>query len=150
MKPLAEIRSKLQRGFSLITAIFLLVVLAGLGAVMVTFFTTQQQSSTLDVMGSRVYQASRAGLEWAAYNIEQVPRGTLWAGCATIPTPLFAAGILAGTLSPFAVTVTCTPYGPYTDGSTIYVYSLTSTASYGGAPGQPDYVERVISVNISR
>jgi len=51
----------IPRGFSLVTAIFLLVVLGTLGTLMVTFFAAQQQSSALDVMGSRAYQASRVG-----------------------------------------------------------------------------------------
>lgn len=144
---------QIQRGFSLLTAIFLLVVLAGLGSVMVTFFGAQQQSSTLDAMGSRAYQASRAGIEWAAFNISQTPAGTLWAGCATYdpPATLFAANTLAGNLSPFSVTLTCPP--PVTaveGGATIRVYQLTSTASNGVAAGNKDAVERVLSVKIGR
>ena len=60
---------KMQKGFSLVTAIFLLVGLGALGAAMMTFFTAQQQSSALDVLGSRAYQASRAGIDWGAYQI---------------------------------------------------------------------------------
>ena len=59
------LKSKMQKGFSLITAIFLLVVLGGLGAVMMTFFSAQQQSSAQDVLGSRAYPAARAGIEWS-------------------------------------------------------------------------------------
>lgn len=134
----------------MITAIFLLVVLGTLGTLMVTFFAAQQQSSALDVMGSRAYQASRAGIEWAAYNVAQTAPGTLWGGCATIPAPLFAGGTLAGTLSPFVVTLSCGATSAVEGAATIYVYDLTSTARYGGAPGNPDYVERVISVKMGR
>lgn len=145
---------KLQSGFSLITAIFLLVVLGGLGTMMVTFFAAQQQSSALDVMGARAYQASRAGIEWAAYNVGQQAPGAQWAGCAAIPAPLFgaaaAAGPLAATLSPFTVTLTCSSVAATEGGSTIYVYDITSTATYGGVAGNPDYVERVISVKMGR
>lgn len=143
----------LQTGFSLLTAIFLLVALAGLGGVMVTFFGVQQQSSTLDVMGSRAYQASRAGIEWAAYNVSQTAPGNLWAGCATYAAPpvtLFAANTLAGNLSPFSVTLTCSSVMAVEGGATIYVYELTSTASNGGAPGNKDAVERVLSVKMGR
>jgi MSHA biogenesis protein MshP len=144
------ISRKLQGGFSLLTAIFLLVVLAGLGGVMVTFFAAQQQSSTMDVLGSRAYQASRAGIEWAAYNIVQTTPGTLWAGCAAVPAPLFAANTLAGNLSPFTVTLTCTSFMAVEGGATIYMYDLTSTATNGGAPGGKDHVERVLSVKMGR
>lgn len=138
---------KILRGFSLITAIFLLVVLGTLGTLMVTFFAAQQQSSALDVMGSRAYHASRAGIEWAAFHVAQQPQDS---GCVGIPTPLFAAGTLAGTLSPFAVSLSCSPASAVEGVTPIYVYDLTSTATYGGAPGNPDYVERVISVKMGR
>lgn len=137
-----------QRGFSIITAIFLLVVLGGLGAMMVTFFVAQQQSSALDVMGSRAYQASRAGIEWAAFNVNQQPAGTQWAGCGTLVTPLFSAGTLGGDLSPFSVTLTCGAASAVDGTATIWVYNLTSTASFGGSAGSPDYVERVINVKL--
>ncbi|MGE5758654.1 MAG: hypothetical protein ACM3W8_07285, partial [Sideroxydans sp.] len=73
---------RLQRGFSIVSAIFILVVLAFLGVAMATFSTTQQQSAAMDVMGSRAYQAARAGVEWAAYNVSQMAPGTQWPGCA--------------------------------------------------------------------
>ena len=60
---------KKQRGFSLVSAIFLLVVIAALGTFAVTLSTTQQQSSALDVMGARAYQAAQAGIEWGAFQV---------------------------------------------------------------------------------
>jgi Tfp pilus assembly protein PilX len=203
-----------QQGFSLVTAIFLLVVLAGLGAVMATFFTNQQQSSALDVMGSRAYQAARAGIEWAVYDTTVLKTGTLtsttasatvtgsgtlfstelavgkqlytasgvligkvssiagntsltltanasaassaatyyakpWSGCATGKT--FSSGTLGGSLSPFTVTVTCTQYGAYTEGTSLsYVYNIVSKANNVAAPGHTDYVERQVSASIEQ
>jgi MSHA biogenesis protein MshP len=140
----------LQKGFSMITAIFLLVVLGTLGTMMVTFFAAQQQSSAMDVTGSRTYQAARAGIEWAAYNISITPQGSLWGGCVAAGNPL---GVLAGSLSPFTVTINCTASNPpITEGTgpVIYVYSITSTAVAGGAPGNRDYVERVITATFGR
>jgi len=151
-------KTKLQQGFSLLTAIFLLVVLGGLGTMMVTFFVAQQQSSALDVMGSRAYQAARAGIQWAAYNIAtqtQTDTGvTLWTGCRdyATSTPLFEAGqvtALEGTLSPFKVELKC-EHKSYDDGGTIWVYNITASAVSGGKPGSPDYVERVISAKMGR
>ena len=133
---------KIQRGFSLVSAIFLLVVLAGLGAMMVTFFTAQQQSSALDVLGSRAYQASRTGIEWGAY---QVLRNN---SCVS-PLPPLA---LAGTLSGFGVSVACSATAhsevSATNG-TLTVYSITSTATFG-TPGAADYVERQMQVTIAQ
>jgi MSHA biogenesis protein MshP len=152
MKKLNKINVLYQGGFSIITAIFLLVVLGGLGTMMVTFFVGQQQSSALDVMGSRAYQASRAGIEWAAYHVNQQAAGTKWVGCDTYatPTPLFAAGTLGGTLSPFSVSMTCGSASAVEGASTIWVYNLASTATYGGVAGSADYVERVINVKMGR
>ena len=152
MKTMMRISYKLQKGFSLVTAIFLLVVLGGLGAMMVTFFTAQQQSSALDVLGSRAYQAARTGVEWAAYNVAAQPENSLaaWAGCATGPVPPFSAGTLGGNLSPFAVAVTCNAASYVESASTIWVYNITSTATFGATPGSANYVERVISVKMGK
>jgi MSHA biogenesis protein MshP len=62
---------KSQCGFLLVTAIFLLVVLASLGAFILTISGTQQTSSALDVQGARAYQAARAGIDWASYQLIQ-------------------------------------------------------------------------------
>jgi MSHA biogenesis protein MshP len=132
---------KIQRGLSLVTAIFLLVVLASLGAVMMTFFTAQEQSSALDVLGSRAYQAARAGIEWGAYQVLQ--NGGACAASTVVP--------LAGTLSGFTVTVTCnsTAYSDVSTASgTVTIYSIAAVATRA-TPGQPDYVERQISVTLS-
>jgi MSHA biogenesis protein MshP len=56
-----------QAGVGLVTAIFLLVVLSGLGVAMVSLFTSQQASADLDLQGARAYQAARAGIEWGVY-----------------------------------------------------------------------------------
>lgn len=138
-----------QRGFSLVTAIFLLVILAGLGAMMMTFFTAQQQSSALDVLGSRAYQASRAGIEWAAYQVaSQAANASAPVGCATD----FPANSLGGTLAPFSVAVACNTASHVEGASAIWVYDITSTATgvNGAAPGSADYVERVINVRMGK
>lgn len=148
MKQMTTMRHKLQHGFSLITAIFLLVVLASLGMVMMTFFTTQQQSLTLDVMGSRAYQASHAGIEWAAFQITQssVAGGGVAAACqggAPLPLqPAFPA------LSAFSVSVSCSA-SAYVDGINGWIYQVSSVAATQGlAAGNQNYVERQLSVTI--
>jgi MSHA biogenesis protein MshP len=137
---------KLQKGFSIVSAIFLLVVLAFLGTAMVTFSVNQQQSAAMDVMGSRAYQAARAGVEWGAYKVLQ-------GGGACAATTTLPAGTLLGTLGGFTVVVTCSATAASdmsTQTGTVTVYYLTSTATQGGAPGSPDYVERMIQVTIAK
>ncbi len=138
---------KLQQGFSIITAIFLLVVLSFLGVAMVSFSTAQHQGEAMDVMGSRAYQAARAGIEWAAYHVASSPAS---AAAATACATNFAAGSLGGTLSPFAVTVNCIPTSYNEGGSTIWIYDVSAVANTGGVPGDQNYVERVISVKLGR
>jgi MSHA biogenesis protein MshP len=130
---------KFQRGLSLVTAIFLLVVMSSLAAVMMTFFSAQQQSSVLDMMGTRAYQAARAGIEWGAYQILQLGGN----GAGSVPT-------LGGSLSGFAVIVTSVSAVPVPiDPAISAVYNLTSTATQGQL-GQPDYFERQVSVTLAK
>lgn len=148
-----KVRFKTQQGFSLVTAIFLLVVLGALGAMMVTFFGAQQQSSALDALGARAYQAARAGVEWAALGVSQTPQGTLWPGCSAGTTLSASTGNpLGGLLAAYTVVVTCTTQASIEGDSTVYVYNVTSTATGvdGAAPGGRDYVERVVNVKMGR
>ena len=91
-------RPQRQSGVGLVTAIFLLVVLAGLAVAMVGVYTAQQASSNLDLQGARAYQAARAGLEWGLH------RQLRSASCAARST----VGMPAATsLSGFSVIVRC-------------------------------------------
>lgn len=137
-----------QHGFSIVSAIFLLVVLSFLGIAMVSFSTAQHQSSAMDVMGSRAYQAARAGIEWATYHVTISPASSpvAWTGCAA-NQPVAVAGTLAA-FSP--VTVDCSATSHSENGATVWVYDITSTARTGGMPGDPDYIERVISVKLGQ
>lgn len=59
-----------QRGMAIISAIFILVVLAAIGAFAVQMSTMQHFGSAQDVQSVRAYQAARAGIEWALFKIE--------------------------------------------------------------------------------
>ena len=141
-----------QRGFSLVSAIFLLVVLAALGAAMVTFSTAQNQSLAMDVLGSRAYQAANAGIEWAAYRIESGSGGSF--GPAAVFVPGTATALVGTNLEPFTVTVGYTAT-PVTDeiiaGSGVQPgltsYYITASAVYG-VVGTTDYVERVVNAKM--
>jgi MSHA biogenesis protein MshP len=87
-----------QAGVGLVTAIFLLIVLAGLGVAMVSLFTSQQASADLDLQGARAYQAARAGIEWGVYR-------RMHDKVCDPETTLSMAD--AGSLSGFTVIVTC-------------------------------------------
>jgi len=141
---------KIQRGFSLISAIFLLVVIAALGVFAVTLSTTQHQSAAMDVMGSRAYQAARAGIEWGAYQVISNPAGIACpVGGASNPVAMPAA---PSTLTIFTVDVSCWSYVPVSEAAdTITMYRIVSTASgvAGAAVGSPSYVERQMTVTMA-
>ncbi|BBP04004.1 hypothetical protein TPL01_16170 [Sulfuriferula plumbiphila] len=128
-----------QRGFAIVAAIFLVVVLAALGAFMLTFSTVQHITSAQDIQGARAYQAARTGIEWGAYQ-------ALRNSSCTPSTSLTPGGTQAG----FGVTVQCTRFGPYTEGgSTLLMYQITSTASQGTL-GSATYVERQLQATVGK
>jgi MSHA biogenesis protein MshP len=127
---------KTMRGFSLPTAIFLLVILALLGAFMISLSATQNAMSVQDVQGSRAYQAARAGMEWGLYSARYV-----WTPAAACPAP--ASTTL--TIDSFSVTVACSLATHNEGGTPKYIFYVTSTASIGGAVGTVGRVERMVS-----
>jgi len=137
--------ARTERGFAIVTAIFLIVILAALAAFAVSVFRVQQAGASLDLMGARAFQAAQAGIDWGAWQVLQ--NG---GACAAI-TPLTG---LPGVLGEFTVTVTCVIQGPYTEGGppTRSVFTLTATAcnqpAAGGICPNPTpldgYVERQI------
>jgi len=124
-----------QRGFSIVAAIFLLVVLASLGAFMLTFSNTQHLTSSQDVQGSRAYWAARAGTSWAISTILAAPTV-----CPVSPTTFNVDG--------FTVSVICDLKSYDEGGVTKRVFSTTSTSSSGGAVGTIGRTERSLSATL--
>jgi MSHA biogenesis protein MshP len=139
-------------GFSLISAIFLLVVVTLLGAYVVTLSTSQHTAEALDVEGARAYQAARAGVDWGTWELLQAPVNAFRTACdgATYATPTSQplAG-LAGTLSGFAVDVQCGSATTTETGVNVRIYRLTVTASKGTL-GSLFYVERKLQAILER
>jgi MSHA biogenesis protein MshP len=127
-----------QRGFSIVSAIFLLVVLSALGAFMLTFSNVQQMTSAQDVQGSRAYQAARAGIEWGAYQILQ--NSGSCAGSATVP--------LGGNLASFTLVVSYSNSSTTEAGSPVNICQLTATATTGTV-GSTTYIERQVQATIA-
>lgn len=116
---------KKNAGFTLVQAIFVVVVLAILGAAMVKLIGVQSSTSTLALQGARAYQAARSGLEWGA---ARASAGNSCNGTMTVEN--------------FTVNVTCSSdtfregsIGPYD------VYRIQSIATFGSY-GSPDFVSR--------
>ena len=129
-----------QQGVSLISAIFMLLLFAALAAYMVSLTNTANVTSAQDINGVRAYQAAQAGLEWGAYQV-LVPATASCAASTTLPAAI----------NDFTVTVTCRPYGPYTEaGATFTIYRLVSKATSSVAVGGPGFAEREVSGAVSR
>jgi len=139
-------------------ALFLLVVLGAFVAFAMSIAMNAHTSGALSVQGARAYEAARAGVEWATYQVLD-PRQAI-NGVITTPPPCFASPstpTLPGDLVKFSLSVTCTRYAAngaspnyYEEGSLrTVIYDVTATASQG-APGAADYVERQIQVRIEQ
>jgi MSHA biogenesis protein MshP len=135
-RPLAR-----QKGFGIIAAIVILVLLAGLGAAIAKLGITQSANTTQDMAGSRVFQSARAGIEWGLYSALRNN------ACANQTLDLRGQ-------NGYAVTVTCVS-NMYNEGEENagvplqkIIYSITAVACNSnacpddGAVGRSDYVER--------
>ena len=136
-----------QRGFGVIAALVVLVLLAGLAAAVVRIGGGQQMAAAQGLDASRATWAAASGIEWAAY---QALKGS-WTTCSGQSQTLDLAAELG-----MRVTVSCNSR-LYNEGEsapgtpqTLRVYTLTATAcnAAGSCPDntravQLGYVERV-------
>jgi MSHA biogenesis protein MshP len=121
------------RGFALIPALFLIVVLGALAAVAIRVGSGQQQAVTMSLQQARALAAAQAGIEWGAYQ-------SVSGGCAASTTLNLTEAALNG----FTVVVTCTAVTFANGAATSTSYVLNATA-VSGVYGQPGYVRRVFS-----
>jgi len=140
---------KRSRGFSLPTAVFLVVVLWLLGAIVLSITGTQQLGLALDVQGSRAYHAARSGIEWAAHAVldpnNTLPGNTL-PSCPASPTALPPLG---GVLAGFTVTVTCSETTTTEGNQDVRTFLVVATA-VSGSPGTATYLERQLQAVLSK
>lgn len=140
-------------GFAYIAAIVFLVVLAGFALAALRLSDSAQVTVNQQVLGARVGQAARTGLEWAFYRLK-----TPGATCDALdPRPDFIAE------TGYRVALKCTPMLTYSEGQTPegvaltkHIFELGATACNLGATcpaddasvANPDYVERKRSASI--
>jgi len=129
MKIISIIKNK--AGFTLVQAIFILVVLSLLGVAMMRMIGVQSSTSVFALQGARAYQAARSGLEWGA---ARASAGNSCNGNMTV--------------SGFNVAVTCNNQ-PFTEGSIgpYLVYRIQAIATFG-AYGSPDFVSRTTEMKV--
>jgi MSHA biogenesis protein MshP len=136
-----------QKGFSLVTAIFLLVILASVGAFMVTIGGTQRTTTVAAIQGTRAFQAARSGIEWAVHSI--INSADPVTTCSNTINPGSFTYAATG-LNNFTVTLDCTST-PHTEAGppdNVIIYSITAEARFS-TYGSPDFVRRRITATIS-
>lgn len=127
-----------QQGVSIITAIFLLLLFAGLAAAMVSVVSTAHVDLATDIGGARAYQAARAGAEWGMYQLDPNAQSSVLPTCVS-GTPA---------IPNHTVTVSCQS-SDYTEaGRQLRIFRISSKAVPVGvkAPG----IERWVEVTIEK
>lgn len=135
-----------QRGVSIITGVFLLLLMSVLAAVIANVVSTAHVNLAADIGGARAYQAARAGAEWGMYQLD--PNGAE-SNIDNISCPPTGGPAIPG----HNVVVVCTAYplagGHYTEGSkNIRIYRIVSTADAVGVklPG----IQREVQVTVEK
>lgn len=135
-----------QSGFSLISAIFIIVVLASVAGYMFQVSTIQLTTTGQAIGGARAYRAADAGIQWAVrYAVENSGGGSPHAeatdNCNDIRNTSF-------NVNGYAVSLNCSTY-LFSDPQDRSIYKVTATASRG-SPGTPDYVSRALRVSFAQ
>ena len=120
-----------QRGFTLVQVVFVLVVLALLGAAMLRLSSVQSATGLFALQGARAYQAAYAGLEWGA------ARASAGQSCS---------GNFS--LDSFTLQVDCNSKSFTEAGVTTWVYRINSVAIFGSY-GSPDFVSRRLEMKMA-
>lgn len=119
-----------QKGFGLVAALFLIIVIAGVIAVMARLSVNQSATNSMGLQQARAYQMAQAGLEWgiaravagqpcsASFNLEGF---AIAVGCQSAPTQLIAE-----------------------ENKSVGFHQVTATAQYAAA-GSPDYAYRQLT-----
>lgn len=123
------------RGFSLISTLFLLVVVSGLASYLVNLSVAQQYSTALTVSALRGRHAALSGIEWVAYRINNVS-----SSCPAVPSNL--------TIEGFSVTLTNCTQSVVTEGLSSYNLFDVTVSAERGAFGDADYVNHAIRATL--
>ena len=127
---------KRQRGFALVAALFLLVVVAALGTFAIRVHTSQQGSADLDLAGVRAEAAMEAGIQYSAARLLAPGANCAAVNNRVVPLP-----------QNFSVTLGCNPVN-VANTPPVTVFSVTAIATRGQY-GSPEYVSRQRTVRIT-
>ena len=122
---------KQQSGVSVVTAIFLIVILALMGIGMVSILTTSQQSISQEITSAKAYMAGRSCLQWGMY--QAIYDADPWLNNPQVTT-FNNAGLINTKCSSTFNTITA---------DSLTFFNIETTASYG-ASSDPEYSQRKI------
>lgn len=147
---------KKQEGISIVSAIFIIVVLAIMGAYMLKLSAVQHLSTGLSAQGMRAHFAAISGLEWAtllatksqADHDDIADSGSSFCTTPAVPVTFTLTG---GTLNGFNITVKCDDLidGGFQEASENYEVDFITVEASKGSVGSNDYVYRKVSATIS-
>ena len=120
-----------ERGFGLVAALLVVVVLAAAGTMMINTSGVQRGTTVLALQGDRAYHAAASGIEWGIHRVLAL------SACPGSTTLNLTEGGLKG----FDVDMSCTSSTHVEGALTHKVYELTAIAEYG-TYGDADYVRR--------
>lgn len=134
----------MQRGFSSVLLIVIVVMLAGMTTFALRFVAGSQGSAATQLQAMRAQRAAEAAIEWQRYRLyKQLP------GACTASTNLSMPSVSGA----FPVTVKCqVTVSPKESGQTVNVFLFTATACWPASAGTcpalvppDDYVQRAIT-----
>ena len=140
-----------ERGFALVAALFVMVIIAVVVATMSRLSVTQNSSLDLAVQQARAYQAARAGLEWGLHQLMLESNAGV--------CPVGNVSLAGSGLDDFSVSVACvklpcatpTCAQTYSEGTRAFnLYRLTATAANGSPDSRVDYAWRRLEVTVER
>ena len=127
-----------QAGFTLIAAVFLVVVVALIAGYAVSIGSAQQADTSLSLLARRADFAAQSGLEWAIARVINTD------ACPANGTSFSPAGT---GISSFVVLVNCASTA-ITEGASSYsVYTVTVTATQG-TESREDFARRTVTAQI--
>ena len=129
-----SVRYRANHGFSLVSALFVLVVLTTLGTYMVSVSSVQHMETAFSLEGARAEYAALSAMEWAVNRVRSTDT------CLTIPTQFTTSG--------FTTTVTACNAQAVTEGAASFnVFDLQVSATRGTF-GTPSHVFRRLRVTV--
>lgn len=122
-------------GFTLISALFVVVVVASLAVYLATLSTAQHTSSALSVRASQAMYIAQSGIDWVAYRLAQGD------SCAAIPSLLSVDGYDLAIEN-------CTTQTVSEGGASYPLHAIAVNASIG-TYGESGFVSRRLSVTLA-